>query len=280
VSDADAKIARMTTGATLTRAKFFESVQGFAGAGGTDTARMTGTSGNDTLVASTTVVSLSSGGMVAAAVRFDSTVAIAVNGGTDTAEFNDSAGSERFTASPTESSMTGTGFSIAAKAFDSVQAYARNGGNDTAVLQGSNGNDTFVGTADYGKLFGAGFFSRAKFFDSVVVHGLGGVDTATMVDSAGNDQYLGNKQVRLVNPGGANEIVDLSSSKIALRQGNDELYARGNVAQIRSATHVTQVYDFETVNAKSLNGGVDTERLEDVDFILQKTGPWINPATG
>ena len=57
----------------------------------------------------------------------------------------------------------------------------------------STGDDAFIGTADYGKLYNATFFSRAKFFDSVVVQGMGGVDTATMYDSAGNDQYLGNK---------------------------------------------------------------------------------------
>lgn len=176
--------------------------------------------------------------------------------------------------------MIGTGFSVTAKTFDTVQAYARNGGNDTAILRGSSGDDTFIGDSSYGKLYGTGFFTRAKFFDSVTVYGMGGVDTATMYDSAGNDRYLGNKQVELVNAGGTNEIVDLSSWKIDLRPGNDELYASGKLAQIRSAEHTTQVYDFTTVTARSMNGGVDTERLSDVSFTLQKIGPWIDPTTG
>jgi hypothetical protein len=176
--------------------------------------------------------------------------------------------------------MTGTGFSVTAQAFDSYQAYARNGGGDTAILYGSAGNDTFVGDATYGKIWGDDFFIRAKFFQTVVVRGAGGIDTATIYDSAGNDRYLGNKQVELVNPGGANEIVPLSSPKIRLRPGNDELYAAGNLAQIRSNQHTMQVYDFNTVTASSVNGGVDTLRLSDVRFTLNRTGPWIDPAVG
>jgi hypothetical protein len=83
----------------------------------------------------------------------------------------------------------------------------------------------------------------------------------------------------LNNPGGSSEIVDLASSKIPLRPGNDELYAGNNLAQIRSIEHVMQVYNFDTVSAYSVNGGVDTERLGTFDFTLQRIGPWIDPAT-
>ncbi len=278
-TDADLSLARMTTGATMTRAKFFETAGGFAVTGGTDSATMRGTTGDDILNASPTTVSLTSGGMLAEASRFATTVVTAVDGGTDTAEFTDSTGSDRFEASPGTATMSGTGFRITADAFDTYHAYARNGGSDTAILYGSAGNDTFVGDATFGKIFNDDFFIRAKLFAKVIVRGSGGIDTATMYDSAGNDRYLGNKQVELVNLGGS-EIVPLSSPKIPLRPGNDELYASGNLAQIRSSEHTMQAYDFTTVTAYSVNGGVDTTRLSSVTFALNPIGPWINPAVG
>ncbi|MHB8900148.1 MAG: hypothetical protein ACYC6Y_15475, partial [Thermoguttaceae bacterium] len=212
--------------------------------------------------------------------RFASTVVVAVNGGNDTAEFTDSAGSDQFESSPAAATLSGAGFSITAQAFDSCQVYARNGGTDTALLYGSAGNDTFVGDSTYGKLFGTGFFVRAKFFETVYARGAGGIDVGTMVDSPGNDRYLGNKQAELVNPGGLDEIVPLSSPLIPLRPGNDELYAAGNLAQIRSATHTMRLYDFQTVSAQSVNGGVDTRRLSPVTFTLDRVGPWIDPNVG
>lgn len=117
------------------------------GAGGKDSAALTGTSGNDTFFASLANASLSAAGYAIDLTGFRTVRMKAGSGGLDTASLVGSAGDDCFTATAGSSKLSGTGFLFEATAFDVVSVDG-GGGNDTASISGGllDGSASGIGT--------------------------------------------------------------------------------------------------------------------------------------
>jgi hypothetical protein len=68
-------------------------------------------------------------------------------------------------------------------------------------------------------------------------------------------------------------------AKLFDSSGNDSLFAAGDQLQLAYPNLTLNLNAYKTVAAGSVNGGTDTVTEQTIDYVLQKTGPWVSAAT-
>jgi uncharacterized secreted protein with C-terminal beta-propeller domain len=206
------------TSATLSGAGFmhtvedFTEVHAFGDGDGNDTAVLTGTAGNDTLVARAGNVSLFDSGYQydnasrsfqalgdftgrLTATQFGS-VTVTSNEGRDAAYFMGSVADDTFTVTPTEATFEGGGHKTTAVSFSKTNAYGKQG-HDQAYFSGGPEKDTFHVTWAYGRMWGGSeedgdaYLHRAVRFDEVEAAATPGGDVALLYAGPYHDRLEG-----------------------------------------------------------------------------------------
>jgi len=172
------------------------------GNGGTDTAKMYDSSGNNKLVAKPTYSWFKDDGLSNYVNGFSTVDAYATAGGIDTANLFDSSGNDTHTSYPTLTRLRGTGFNNSARQFEIVSARSTAGGTDKATFYDSSGTDTFIGSTTFSRLFSVGFSSLALGFDRTEANSSAGSDRAKLFGSNGDDIFIGRvTDARLIGTG-------------------------------------------------------------------------------
>jgi hypothetical protein len=152
------------------------------------------------------------------------------------------------------------------------------GGQDAAYLRGSDGDDVFTSSPAGSTLSGEGFAVTTQDVETVHAYGLDGNDSATLNDTAENDNFKANLEANYAKMFGggffarAKFFEDVTG---VFSDGNDD-YARvwdtgGNDQMTASPTGLTLAGDvfhvdvqaFDRLLAYSTRGGVDTVNLFD-----------------
>ncbi len=187
--------ATMTrSGSTTSVANDFRSVYGIAVAGGTDTAKITGSTGDDVFQAKETYSTMTARFYYCYAADFG-TVEAYGNGGNDEARLYDSAGDDSFSFSQNDARavlnpLAGSAIEFDAYNFNRIYAYAT-GGTDVAQLAGTTGADTFIGQDDWGALADSDwthYYNFVRYFDEVYADAgdtTSGNDTLDVLESGG-----------------------------------------------------------------------------------------------
>jgi hypothetical protein len=229
----------MTGDGYMLRAKLFESTHGYARSGGSDRAKLTGSSSDDLTIATPTYTRLLSDDRSVRAKFFDEVVVLG-GGGYDRAYVRDSSMNDTLVARPGVTTLSGGSYANTLRSFSQVIATAAAGGVDRAVFHDSAGADAFFADQAEARMSGPGYDNRARGFQQVTAHGSGGYDQATLFDSALDDHFA----------------------------------ATGDLATLRNAAFVTWVYDYDLVRTVSDSGGNDRAEVDAVDYVLQVVGPW------
>lgn len=263
------------------RVNAFNHVQVYAGAGGTDTAQLFDSAGDDVFLAHPTWASLTgpNNQFSYQAHGFGTVTAFssaAING--DSAQLYDSAGADVLAGNLNSVQFSGTGFSNRTENFKSVRVFAGTGGGDSLNLADTTGNDYGWVGKNYSSWTGSGLQLIATGFRSQVLRSeRGGTDgiyfsvTGTgnnvnifstftgMSDATGSYFHRGNQfaSVRVV-ASGTNNTANLFDSA-----GNDAL--TGNMNSVRMAgTGYGNIADgFTKVRVTANQGGSDTLNLAD-----------------
>ena len=251
------------------------------GRGGSNTATIYDSAGNDTLEAFTTRATLTGPGFSHGITEFATLRAYATAGGFDVAKLHDSPGNDNYAAHPTHAALSGDGFDRQVESFEAVHAYATGGGFDVAKLYDSSGNDTFVADPIQGMLFGSGYFNRAKFFEGVHAYAIaGGFDVAKLHDSSGDDTFFADPiQGMLFGSGYYNRAKFFEGvHAYAIAGGDDVAELTGSAGDdvfradpLQSALYGTGFFNrakyFEKVFADAGADGHDEAFLDDSDSI-------------
>ena len=113
----------------------FEIVTANGVSGGLDTARFTGSGGNDTFTANPTSGSIVGAGYNISTTNFDRHFATGGGGAGDIADFTDSAGNDTFSGSGVIGTLSGTGFlQQATSGFETIRIRGTSGGTNTRSL--------------------------------------------------------------------------------------------------------------------------------------------------
>ncbi len=198
------------TGSNVTfKAYNFDQFYGYSG-GGTDTATLNGSNGDDVMYGLSAYSILVAAGIQQYVVGISSVTGNSGGGSADIAILYDSQGDDTFVAGPTTARLFGTGYSNIANDFDQVHANAY-GGNDTATLDGSSGNDTFYGYNTYAQLYSSGvYYLQTNRFELTHVNlsSGSGNDLAFFFDGTGSDQFTaaGNQAENLYSNGARNRV--------------------------------------------------------------------------
>ncbi len=223
------------SGSTTTVAGDFGTVNGYAGAGGTDTATMTGSTGTDLFSGKDTDAYMRNVGgsndYFLYAASFNRVTAYA-GGGVDLAYLYGSASDDTLDLSPSSATMTRSGSTTTvANDFATAYGYAGLGGTDTATLTGSTGADVFYGRESLAymrNVGGSDYFLYTRDFNEVTANAGGGDDAAYLWGSTSDD------------------TLDMSV---------------GSATMTRSGSSTTAVGDFATVYGYATSGGTDTASL-------------------
>ena len=202
---------------------------------GTDTANMTGSTGNDFLYSRETYSILRDEASAAYYFHvsdFSTVEAYAGGGDGDVAYLYGSTGDDTLELSVGASTMTRSGSTAAvANDFAAVNGYAVAGGTDTATLTGSTGSDTFTGKETYAYMEndgGVNYTLYADKFSEITAYGNGGDDVAYLYGSVGSDTLV---------------------------------MGMGLAAMSRAGSTSTVVNDFATIKGYAVEGGTDTATL-------------------
>ncbi len=224
------------SGLTKTAANGFGTVNGYAGAGGTDTTWMTGTTGTDMFSGKESGAYMRNVGGTTDyflyAASFSQVTANG-NGGVDLAYLYGSSGDDTLDLSPSSATMIRSGSTTTvANDFATAYGYAMTGGTNTATMTGTTGADAFYGRESLAymrNVGGSDYFLYARDFSEVTANAGGGDDAAYLWGSTGDD------------------TLDASV---------------GSATMIRSAsTTTTAANDFATVYGFATSGGTDTANL-------------------
>ncbi len=220
---------------TTTAANDFATLYGFATSGGTDTASLTGSTGNDVFYSreSYSILRDAASSAYQFYVGDFSTVEAHGNGGAgDIAYLYGSTSDDTLELTVGSSSMTRAGSTTAvATDFANVNGYAVAGGTDTAILTGTTGSDKFTGKETYAYMEndgGVDYTLYADKFSEVTAYGGGGDDTAYLYGSTSDD------------------TLDMSV---------------GLATMTRAGSTWTEVSDFATVKGYAVEGGIDMVTL-------------------
>jgi hypothetical protein len=290
--NAQTRTAQMTGGNFTNTALNFKTVSGQAVFvnGGTDTAFLFDSSGNDVFVSRQLVSFLRvPGGYFYEAQRFETVSGRAVNGGFDQAFLFVNPGDDTFTGTATSGVMApntlsgGPGEHREALDFEIVAGISSAGGNDLAVLFDTPGQDVLSITptvANFSRPF-TGLYLQAQGFKTVSGQSVnGGNDFAFLTGSVGNDTFTAQPNTAtLVGPGavplftmqvngfrtisarsgGGNDVAHLFDSA-----GNDTFTtnATTGVATLQGAGFFNETISFRQVFANASTGN-DTAHMTD-----------------
>ncbi len=251
----------------------FNTILGYATAGGTDSAQIAGTEDYEEFIGKSSISKVAGNGFYLRTKYFDH-VTVEGNGGDDFARIYGDAGAEHFTGGPNWGEMAGVGFHYRVEDYLSVHGYARGKTGDTATLVDSSGDDTLIVTPIYVKIFGDGYLTRAKFFPNVEVIGTGeGADSARLYDSEGDDTFLIGAETRASGEGFAHEVSGFGTVAAYWREGgadvvsfydtagDDTFVTEVKAAYLTGGGFVGRAYGFHDVRAYATAGGDDTARF-------------------
>lgn len=256
----------------------FDNVYANANQGGTDTANLYDTSGDDTFVfTSGHAYIVGATGQFNLAENFENVYAFAQNGGVDTAHVFDSTGNDTFRAYEAYAEMTGSGKYGQANGWDRVYGRAESGGNDTAYLYDTSAADSFVMLSTHSYVAWSTYLNSARGFDSVyAVSSNGGADVVRFFDSAGNDTFTGTSTYSLMTGTGFYNHATGFTTAYARAQnggvdtatlngstGNDSFVARQSSVYLRNSNYHHEVWGFDNVYGVATQGGYDEAYLFD-----------------
>ena len=263
------------------------------GAGGSDTAKLYDSAGNDTFTASPGEGQIDyASGTTISVENFEAIHSYATAGGTDTAYLSDSTGNDTLYGSATETALYGSGYYNRAKSFESVTSYATAGGNDTGNLYDGTTDDNFTTQDGWALLEDSAtsskaFSNRAEGFDTIAAHAdNGGLDVAKLYDSSGDDTYtaepttatlslrdgLSNEQNYTANDFEATHAyANYGGSDTAFlydSTGNDTGYASPSEASLYGTSYYNRAKNFETVTLDASTGTDTAEFYDSTDVDL------------
>lgn len=266
----------------------------FQGGLGDDTAKLTGSSGDENAVLWPDHGELAGVGWTATVADVVS-IEVVGGGGTDIAQLYDSEGDDLFESGPGLSTLTGPGYQLTATDYAACHAYGKAGGHDTAVIEGPETHRAkFKSDAvnEWGKLYGGGFFSRAKFFEEVEAYARAEINLARMFDSKGDDIFTGQmSESRMKSPemdvtiygftqliaygtAGGHDTATLTDTLM-----DDEVRFRGHKTEMydertKGDDYILTVRAFDEVYAHATEGGYDKAKLHDTsgDDLFEAAG--------
>ena len=190
--------------------------------GGTDSAVLTGSDGNDSF-SSRPSESTFNVGNTQMIVQGAENLEVRAGLGTDTATVYDTHYDDTFTASPTKSTMVNQVSSTTMTGFEKVSAYANAGGIDQAFISGSSGADVFTASPTDWSLTGSGYSLNGTDFTQVTAYG-DASDVASLSDSTFNDSLLlSSTMATLSGQLYSNSAVGFGTVKAASSGGDDSV---------------------------------------------------------
>ncbi len=223
----------------------FETVIAAANRGGSDDeARIYGTSGDNTFIASARGGVMTGDGLNVTANSFERLYGHA-EGGNDHAILNDTIVRDNFVARPGEARMYNNSYLVAALEFGEVDAYSSQGGNDRAYFYDSEGNDTIEAIANDVRMHGDSFDNASHGFRrTYITADAGGYDTATLYESDKADTFDS-------------------------RGSRSRMYGDGYFTQIQSADKVSAVFGaFGEHDRAIIEEMIDDEVADTIRMIL------------
>ncbi|MFN0196608.1 MAG: Calx-beta domain-containing protein, partial [Planctomycetaceae bacterium] len=270
----------------LVDATSFTTVDVFGG-GGTDTANLYDTVGDDLFTSVVSKGTLTGSGLTHQVHQFANINVYAYAGGNDLAELFDTPGVDRFIGRDTRSNMTGVGYNHSVTRFERVNAYAWQGGYDLAYLHGSAGDDRFVGRPGRSTLRGLSYFNMATSFEGVYAFAKpGGNDTALLIDSTADDVYFGSTNTGTLSGGGyLNQAIDFKLVEVQASTGNDKaevidvntvdtVFGSGNLFELTRSVQKDRLTGFDQIKARSKPGHTPTANVLAVDYVFIEEGTW------
>ena len=244
----------------------FRYLYAYATGGGTDTAKLYDSSGNDTFTADPTYGAMYSTTFYNRANTFEKVEGYA-RSGVDIARLSGSTGSDSLQADPQNAVLFGNGFSAAANKFRYVLASGNGGGGDVARLTDSAATEILLATPTYSTFSGPGSSIRLSAFPTVEVTSTnGGGDTARLYDSAGNDTFTAYPDTAVLSGAGYSNRVNTfryvhaygSSGTDTARfydsSGTDTFLAYPAYAALYGSDYYNRANNFDSVEAVSALG--------------------------
>ncbi|MCA9054714.1 MAG: hypothetical protein KDA75_12805, partial [Planctomycetaceae bacterium] len=208
--------------------------------GGHNLARLFGSTGIDVLTAQAATSTLMGPGFAHSASGFDF-VQVQGGVGTDTATLTGSSGVDALIARAGVAVLTTGGVNVQLDGFETINADGR-GGSDFLRLIGSPGNDSltaFPGSSQFvTNGYNYGFTSFERLTASVAG---GGADTAVLIDSVGDDLFVGS----------------------------------GDLAELSGVGFFSRTTGFDVVRIRGVNGGTNTRRVSSINYQLIEQGTWV-----
>ncbi len=261
----DMLVLRSTSG-QLTAGAFQATLSNTAtivayGGGGSDTATLYDSAGNDVLTMSPNAASMAgSVGAYSFTVNGFANIYAYGTSGYDRAALYDSSSNDVFDSKPTYSRMYLSGvYTNRVTSFDAVYAYASTG-YDMARLYDSSQDDYLVSTPTYNTLSGTNYYTRVKAFDYVYTYASEGNDRAKMYDSAGNDRFSGSPTDSIMQGVGyLNRAKGFEEVLAYASTGTDKayLYDSSDVDTLKADNSWVKLYN-TTANFSVLASGFDT----------------------
>lgn len=279
----------MQVGDSLLRARNFERVTA-EGRGGSDTAYLAGSDGDDSFVSGHDLSYLRGNGYFNAVRDFDLVVATSSEGGNDSARFLDSPDDgDVFFATPDFALMRNDGFQNRANGFSRVIAFS-NSGADTATFLDSSGNDIFVSSPTQAFIHDLENYSNeARNFSRVTAFASDGTDQAITSGSSGDDRFVSSSEMSflrgdgffnqghgfdrfdaIAGAGGEDTVILFDAS------GDDTLGGLGDSGWLFGPDYFNAFTGFERVTAVGNEGGVNQNNQGVVNYETILVGDWIS----
>ena len=159
----------------------------FNGGAGSDSITMTGTAGDETLVARAGAATLTASGFSVATTSIEDATVHSV-GGSDRAFFYDTAGHEEHKTWRDRTVIIGSGFKNDARGFSWTRAFST-GGGDKAYLYDTTGAENYHAWSDRAVMVGSDFTNDTRGFAWTRAFSTGGGDKAYLYDTTGAENY-------------------------------------------------------------------------------------------
>jgi len=246
------------------------------GGGGSDTAVLTGSDGDDSAVLAPGYGLLQGEGFEITATDFGSVTARASEG-EDVVRIYDSPGNDLLVGTPGRVDLTGAGFALAAESFDLTHVFASADGYDVAELHDSSGDDSFYASPSEAGITAGEFVTRLKHFDEVAADAsAGGNDEAHLFDSPARDTFIAtpryaalsgtgfhNRATNFDNVRAEATAGDYDVARLYDSSGDDVFWTTPTYGALTGDGFYNQAVGFEGVNTYAFAGGYDTGKMYD-----------------
>lgn len=259
--------------------------------GGTDTAIVQGSAGNDSLAAFASYISFNSGGRDVIAAGFDATYTYAAPGGTDIAQLLGTTGVDNYYRSAAYQILYGTGYANWVTGFaqnyafsnDLVNILAGVFGHDVATFDGSPTTEVFYALPSYCVLQGPGGtpIDETVGFRTNHYNGGGGADVVVFYDSPRDDQLVATPQLATITgPGFTTSAANVrrtvsvgfaggaDTATLYDSAGNDSFLGSPTNSVLQDsagASYLNQVIEFDNVQAIASTGGDSAALYDSLD---------------